>query len=324
MSYREFGGFFGLEARRSGSLHAAAKAFSTASGALGHFLRSLGDSSSIETIWMPGFLCPRVETAIAQAAPKIMIQRYRLRQDLDPFGCDCGPRDLFYSYNVFGLKGAVTQSLPGNTIVDNAHAFFQPPGSNRATFYSARKFFGVPDGAYLYCEDPIDVPPPLSSHRCDHLLRRIELGPQAAYDDFLAAERELEAMPPMGMSALARHVLDGIDYDSVRRSRLANFGFLHHALGPGNELAEVIDLALSDPHFVPFSYPFLSAEIIDLRRTLIARRIYVPHLWQGLSSRPELTEFERHLADDTAHFPIDQRYRVADMDEMLSQAGFRV
>src|SRR5262245_42109012 len=119
---REFGGFFGLEAARIGSRHAAAKAFSTFSGALQQFLGALGDSTSSGTIWMPVFLCPQVETAIARAAPGIAIRRYRLRQDLEPLGCAWGHQDFFYYYNVFGLKGAATRSLPVNAIVDNAHA----------------------------------------------------------------------------------------------------------------------------------------------------------------------------------------------------------
>lgn len=309
-----------MEGGRGEALHAAAHGFNTACGAIQQFLDAARQSREFATVWVPVFLCPQVEIAIARADPGFKIRRYGLREDLEPRLSDVGPQDLIYFYNVFGLKGTSIPRLPDNAIVDNAHAFFQPPARNRATIYSARKFFGVPDGAYLYCDDPIEVPRQQpSSGRGGHLLKRIEAGPEAAYNDFRAAEDELAAMPPLGMSPLARHILKGIDYDVVRRARLDNFGIVHAALGGKNELSDLIDLALDDPHFVPFSYPFLHASGADLRKSLIARKIYVPHLWRGLSDRAEMTAFEHHLSEDTVHLPIDQRYSEEDMTEMLAQ-----
>lgn len=317
---RQFGGFFGLEARQGRAMHTAAHRFNTACGAIRQLLDAIGQNGGFATVWVPTFLCPQVEIAIARAACGFKIRRYGLREDLEPLLCDAEPQDLIYFYNVFGLKGSSVPGLPDNAIVDNAHAFFQPPARNRATLYSARKFFGVPDGAYLYCNDPIEVPErPSPSVRGWHLLKRIEEGPEAAYHDFLAAEDELAAMPPQAMSALAQHILKSIDYDDVRRARLENFGIVHAALGHKNELARLIDLALADPQFVPFSYPYLTAHAADLRQSLIARKIYVPHLWRGLSDRAEMTVFEHHLCDDTVHLPIDQRYSVEDMTHMLAQ-----
>jgi hypothetical protein len=141
----------------------------------------------------------------------------------------------------------------------------------------------------------------------------------AAFADFQVSEKDLAAMPPLGMSALAERILEGIDYDAVRQTRLENFRMVHGVVGERNELADVIEAALGSSDFVPFSYPLLCADGAALREALIEQGIYVPHLWGGLSDRAEMTKFERHLADATVHLPIDQRYTVVDMEEMLTR-----
>lgn len=39
-----------------------------------------------------------------------------------------------------------------NLIVDNVQVFYTPPIKGLDTIYTCRKFFGVPDGAYLYTD----------------------------------------------------------------------------------------------------------------------------------------------------------------------------
>ncbi len=64
----------------------------------------------------------------------------------------------FLCTNYFGIKDEFITSLSkqvSNLIVDNAQSFFSNPIENIDTFYSPRKFFGVSDGAYLYCDTRI-------------------------------------------------------------------------------------------------------------------------------------------------------------------------
>src|SRR5690606_8875362 len=68
-------------------------------------------------------------------------------------------QSAFLYTNYFGLKDAFIESLAssaGNLIVDNAQSFFSRPIPGIDTLYSARKFFGVSDGAYLYCDTKLE------------------------------------------------------------------------------------------------------------------------------------------------------------------------
>ena len=71
----------------------------------------------------------------------------------------------------------IGRALWKQLIVDNTQAFcFSDRGVD--TFYSARKFFGVPDGAYLYTDKflNVELEQDVSCQRCEHLLRRIDEG----------------------------------------------------------------------------------------------------------------------------------------------------
>ena len=63
-----------------------------------------------------------------------------------------------------------------NLIVDNAQAYYMPR-YGLASFNSARKFMGVPDGAFLRCEKLLDEPLELDKSsivRFSHLLKRVD------------------------------------------------------------------------------------------------------------------------------------------------------
>ncbi len=62
--------------------------------------------------------------------------------------------------NYYGLKQRYVEQLANKTgdrlIVDNTQAFYAKPIAGIDTFYTCRKFFGVPDGAYLYTDKRLD------------------------------------------------------------------------------------------------------------------------------------------------------------------------
>jgi hypothetical protein len=315
---RDFGGFFPLEVGKVAPLHAQALAFATACGALRLLLRVLARKSpSAGRIWMPTFLCPEVERSVMQERPDLVIRRYALDDRFAPVECTPTPGDILYRVNLFGLSPIDHGPDGVHLIADNVHAFFAPPVAGGYTLYSARKFFGVPDGAYLHGAADIDMPPPRISHEtCAHLLKRHELGPEAAYADFRAAEQGLADAPPASMSRLAQALMAGIDHDAVRARRQKNFQTVHAALGPMNQLSPLIATAMARDDFVPFHYPFLPEAAPALRAALIARRVFVPCLWPEVAQRAEAAGFERSVALHTLHLPIDQRYDPKDMAEM--------
>ena len=92
--------------------------------------------------------------------------------------------------NYFGLKDDYINTLPQkhNIIIDNCQSFFSKPSAWFDTFYSPRKFCGVPDGGYLYTYDNLRLNTKLeqsvSYNRFSHLLKRIDLSDEKGYADF--------------------------------------------------------------------------------------------------------------------------------------------
>ena len=66
-----------------------------------------------------------------------------------------------------------------NLIIDNCHAFFSKPIKNAYNCYSTRKFFGVPDGAYLI-KNGINfkgnIERDISYNNCDQLIKQLDKG----------------------------------------------------------------------------------------------------------------------------------------------------
>ena len=103
-------------------------------------------------IYMPFYICAELIHIVTQL--NIEYIYYHIDFNLEPLEFPKLERtDAFYYVNYWGLKQQYIEKLAlfykTQLIVDNAQAFFaQPLGVD--TFYSARKFYGVNDGAYLY------------------------------------------------------------------------------------------------------------------------------------------------------------------------------
>ncbi|MCM1168239.1 MAG: hypothetical protein NC401_19815 [Ruminococcus sp.] len=195
-------------------------------------------------------------------------------------------------------------------ITDNSQSFFSGK-SGLASFNSARKFFGVPDGAYLFCDRtlPGKFPKDVSWKRASHLLIRSDVGAEAGYSEFKKNDRSLCGEEIKIMSDLTQSILKGIDYEFVIKTRINNFRYLSEKLDSVNELK--INIGSSD---VPMCYPFLFKKD-GLREKLIKKKIYVPTYWTGQRDNDTGGYLERYLCP----LPIDQRYDSDDMSFIAEQ-----
>ena len=103
----------------------------------------------IKEIYMPYYLCDVMRhTAVAEGAKPIF---YHINDDFMP--SQDFPTDRFVLYpNYFGVCAKNVEKLAKiypKLIVDNAHAYFEPP-SGFACFNSAKKFLPVEEGASLW------------------------------------------------------------------------------------------------------------------------------------------------------------------------------
>jgi hypothetical protein len=304
------GGFFELEAARGGDLwHCGSVALTSGRACL----RAILELTRPARLFVPFYICDAALEPLRRL--RIPIEFYRLTPTLDPEH-EGWPADACVLYvNYFDMKtgGAdrLVAALGSRTIVDDTQAFFRRGRGTGWSFNSARKFFGVPDGAYVYGPRACDIRPaePNDTAPAAHLSSRLAGDQELAYRQFLAAEAQVSSDVQLPSQAASR-LLEGISYEEVRIARRRNFTQLHERLAGVNALA--MDLRL-DADAAPFCYPFLPSRP-SLHRALWQRQIFVPRLWPEVVSRPGGTfVWERDLAERLLPLPIDHRYGHDDM-----------
>ena len=177
------------------------------------------------------------------------------------------------------------------------------------TFYSARKFFGLPDGAYLYTDTvwQQSFEQDSSVNRMSHLLKRVDLGAKAGYEDFRVNDDALVGQDIKTMSNLTEALLAGIDYESAKKKRIENYNTLTKALGATNQFH--FNLGAGD---VPMVYPYLTDDA-NIKKRLITEKIFVATYWPNVFEWCKPDELEYKLADRVSYIRIDHRYSKSDM-----------
>ena len=228
-----------------------------------------------------------------------------------------GDGEALLYINYYGLKHDYCKDLVARygkrLIVDNTQAFYALPTDGIDTFYSCRKFFGVADGAYLYCDQPLnmELEQDQSWQRMDYLLKRADISAEAAYADFRAQSLKLKDNPIMRMSHLTHRIMASIDYKQASTRRRENYGFLDEALKGKNR----ISLPLADDA-VPMVYPFLTDDD-GLRQRLIENKIFVAQYWPNVLDWCEKGYTDYQLTKQLLPLPVDQRYGTEEMQRII-------
>lgn len=307
------GGYFELELAERAEYHSEAIRLNTGRNAFEYILRARG----YKRVYLPYYTCE----VMLQPLMKLGIEWrfYHINAAFEPvFDFSNIQTDEGFVYtNYFGLKDRYVESLTAkypDLIVDNAQAFFSKRHPKVDVFYSPRKFFGLPDGAYLYTDAFLDdsLEQDHSEQRFEHLLLRAEYEPEDGYRYFVQNSRRLDDLAIKKMSHLTRRLLKGIDYTQVSSRRRANFLTLHEALAPLNKLR----FELTD-NSVPMVYPFYGG-LTDLRQRLIENRIYVAQYWPNVIQWTKPDDLERRYTECIVPLPIDQRYTSDDMKRIIA------
>ena len=249
----------------------------------------------------------------------VAIEYYHINSSLEPETLpELQPGEAFLYTNYFGLNNDSVKELASHfgsqLIVDNSQAFYAARLDGIDTFYSPRKYFGVPDGGYLYTEAVMNsnFEQADSLHRTTHLLKRWDSGPESGYQDFKQSEDSLYNAPIQQMSNLTAALLNNIDYDYSAKKRKENFNLLAQYLDKENSLNP--KLGEED---VPMVYPFLTSNE-SLRNRLIANRVFIPRYWEPTAeTRGMLSPWEESFSERLLPLPIDQRYGSEDMFRII-------
>ncbi|MBQ7523673.1 MAG: hypothetical protein IJT07_04060 [Oscillospiraceae bacterium] len=307
---KEIGGYIEFETYHRPMLHEGALALNCGRNALAYLI----EARSIRRIALPAFLCASVIDICRRY--DVTIRTYDVGSDFLPEPLTLQPDEWLYLVNFYGqISDQKLQDLAKaypRVILDQAQAYFATPVAGVDTIYTCRKFFGVPDGAFLYTDSKLDraLPRDESRARMDYLLGRFERTGSEFYAQYTANNTSFTTAPMMQMSRLTENLLRGIDYDEVRRRRRENFAALHAAFGDANAL---------DVHMVDgaFMYPLMTPNAEAIRTACQKEKLYIPLLWPNVVKDVQSDWTAWHLAHDVLPLPCDQRYSAEDMQRVI-------
>lgn len=307
------GGYFGLELSHGSEYHKDAIRLNTGRNCLEYILRTRG----YKKVYLPYYTCEVVLEPFAKLGIEYEFYHIDIHLEIcDKFTLKANEALLYVNY--YGLKQRYVESLTAKVgeqlIVDNTQAFFAKPIDGIDTFYTCRKFFGVPDGAYLYTDKLLDVEleQDQSYDRFMSLTKRIDLGAEAGYADFRELSKSLVGQPIKRMSNLTQRMMQGINYAVVAKQRRENYMQLQKELGSSNS----VDLPMEDVA-VPMVYPYLASSE-GIREKLIDNKVFVARYWPNVLEWTKNEDLEYLLAYQMQPLPIDQRYGEEEMKRIIS------
>jgi hypothetical protein len=310
---KAIGGYFELELRKGEHYHKEAIRLNTARNCLEYILKVRKYSK----VYIPYYTCEVILEPLKKC--NVNYEFYSINNQFEPVKkYKLSEKEAFLYTNYFGIKSdAVTKmaTIYGDKlIIDNSQAFYAKPIEGIDTFYSARKFFGVSDGAYLYTDKYLEdeLEQDLSYSRMSHLLKRIDLGAESGYNDFKANDDSLIGQPIKKMSLLTEKILETVDYQQIKDIRRKNYIYFDDLLQKRN----LLNLKLEDKD-IPMVYPFLSRQK-DLKKTLIENKIFVATYWSNVFEWCAVNSMEYQIVQKMVSLPIDQRYKEEEIKYVVS------
>jgi hypothetical protein len=308
------GGYFELEISRDKEYHKNLLSLNSGRNCLAYILKS----KKYKKIFLPYYSCNSLREICTKM--NIEIEFYNIDKSFSPIYNNIYLDDsscILY-INYYGLCSKIVKFLStkfDNLIIDNSQSFFERPLKNFDTFYSPRKFFGVPDGGYLYtkteCEEDFEMDN--SYDRFNHLIGRIENGPEAHYIEFRLQSQLFSNYPIKIMSKITKLMLKGINYKKISRIRKNNFQILDNALKHKNQLSFKLTRKQ-----VPLIYPYLSNDGEKIKEKLIDNKVYVATYWHNSFENKNYNEWENFLSKNLVAIPIDQRIGKVEVNYIIS------
>lgn len=311
---KEIGGYMDFERYDRPMLHEDAIRLNCGRSCLAYLIRA----RKIRKILLPYFICDSVIRLCREYSLDICF--YHVGLDLKSETLAPQKDEWLYLVNYYGqLSAEEIQSyrlVHERLIVDNTQAYFDEPFPGVDTLYTCRKYLGVADGGLLYTDAALDeeLERDESYSRMSYLTGRFERGAADFYAQSVENNRVFDAQGIKKMSRLTENLLRSFDYDQIRRRRTENCRALAQRLGAYNKLSFTVPEGA-------FAYPLMIEDAQQIRKELIANKVYVPLLWPNLLELPECTD--RALAESILPLPCDQRYGAEEMafiSDLLEEA----
>lgn len=313
---KNIGGFFELEIANGNSLyHDNAIKLSTGRACLNYVL----NSKIPNKVYLPFYCCDALIEPLF--LNNISYEFYQIDENLEiktPPQVD--ENDLIIVCDFFGVKSNYINSLievyDNQLIIDNTHSFFiKEYSSETISFTTARKYFGVPDGAFLYIPEKYKLLKEIKRNQqisLNHNINRLLGNQTKSYQEFVEYEKSLNSSISK-ISLISEKILKTINYTEIREIRNSNFNFFEREFNSINTLT--LDKNLSDC----FCYPLLLERPIDFKK-LYSKNIFTPNYWLDVVNREQNLKytFEKKLSLELLPLPIDHRYTTNDLQRVCN------
>ncbi len=308
---REIGGYFELEQLISKEYYNDLIPVNSGRNALLYILKA----KKINKVYIPYYLCNSISEMLKREGYDF--EYYSVNSEFIPiFNISLSDNEYLYVVNYYGQLGkdriVYLKQRHKQIIFDNTHAFYQKPIVGMDTIYTCRKFFGVPDGAYLSTDAMLkdDLEIDISKNRMTHILGRYECRASDYYIDFQSNDESFKRQSLKFMSKLTHNILGAIDYERVRQIRNENYDYLNSKLGAYNKLK------LITPDGA-FAYPFYVKNGTKIRREMAKKKLYIPMLWPNVLDYKSEGTLEHDYVTNILPLPCDQRYEVKNMETIV-------
>ena len=306
----EYGGYIEFERFKGDILHSEGIALNCGRSCLGYML----EGKVIKKLYLPYFLCETVKHTAEKY--DVEIDFYHIDQSFKPIiDFELHDDEFLYLVNYYGqlTKEYIIQCFIKfkNIILDNAQDYFAEPIAGMHTIYTCRKFFGVPDGAFLFTtiQNDNEYERDIVNDRMRFLLGRFEENASKFYEGYKCNNEYFDGKPVKRMSLISENILRAVDYEAVKSRRTENWEYVSDRLSKYNKLNPIKSEG-------PFAYPLLISDGMKIKSKLAEKQIYVPTLWPNVIEESEVGTIEYEYASDILPIPIDQRYSLQDMKAM--------
>lgn len=224
--------------------------------------------------------------------------------------------DAVLLVNYFGVYRANIDRFLGTgakLIIDNCQAFYSEPvmADNVLNFYSFKKDFGTPDGAFVigFHVENYHLAQEDGLSKCDYLLGSLVEGTNKWYQRKKEVDAQI-ASDKLQASKITRLIIKSIDYEGVKEIRTRNFKLYEDAFSADN-------LIKCDKDSVPYLYPLNIG--VDIKKKLVEKNIFVPTLWADTLEDEFVGTDEYLLSKNTLFLPVDQRYDGKDIKYIIDK-----
>lgn len=309
---KEIGGYFQLEQYDLPALHNNALKFNCGRNCLAYII----ETKNIKKILLPYYICDSVIDICKKY--NVHIIYYHINSKFLPIDLEYDDETYLYVANYYGqIKYETKKKLLKKykkIIIDNTQAYFDKYLKKCDNIYSCRKYFGVPDGAFLYTDcnynyDSLEYEEVFN--KMSHILGRYEKSASEFYKKFVDNDEQFCDSNVKKMSKITDNLLHSIDYKKVRKIRNKNYKFLYKGLKKINKLKlRMVDGA--------YCYPLYVENADKIRKNLIDNKIFVPLLWPNVIDDMDSETLEYKFAKNILPLPYDQRYTNKDMQTIIT------